>query len=70
MADVDEQALRGVLVTMAQSAGVTLDEETVTRLVPTLRRFAGDWRVLTRAVVPEVEPMAIGRWPEDTDAGA
>jgi len=49
---------------MARSAGVTIDEETATRLTPVLASVLTDWETLTRAVAPEVEPMSVGRRPE------
>lgn len=59
----DTFALRSLLVTMARHAGVTLDEDTVTRLAPILASVLRDWKALTPRVAPDVEPMSAGRWP-------
>lgn len=57
--------LSGVLVTLATRAGVTIDDATATRLTPILASVLSDWKVLTHGAAPRVEPMSIGRWPED-----
>lgn len=58
-----------VLATLAAHAGVRLDDATAARLTPILASVLDDWKVLTRGAAPDVEPMAIGLWPEDRRGG-
>jgi hypothetical protein len=62
----DDAALRHLIMTMARYAGTTIDEATAAHLTPAATWLLGCWPALTRATVREVEPMSVGRWPEDS----
>jgi len=62
----DDAGLRDVLVALAASAGVMIDDATAARLTPILASVLSDWKVLTHGAAPRVEPVSIGRWPEDS----
>jgi hypothetical protein len=62
-----DQALKDMIATVTSRAGVTPDASSVSRLTETLARFMTDWEMLTRTVTPEIEPLAVGRWPEVDD---
>lgn len=66
MSRADAVALSGVLVALAGRAGVTIDQGTASRLIPILASVLSDWKALTNSASPRVEPMSIGRWPEDS----
>ncbi len=61
----DDPALQHVIMTMARYAGAKLDEGTATRLAPAVAWLLTHWQTLTRETAREVEPMSVGRWPED-----
>lgn len=66
MSSADALNLSGVLVALAGRAGVTIDQTAAARLTPILASVLSDWTVLTNGAAPRVEPMSIGRWPEDS----
>ncbi len=65
MSSADAVALSGVLVALAGRAGVTIDQGTATRLTSILASVLSDWKALRNGAAPHVEPMSIGRWPEE-----
>ena len=65
MKSADARELSRVLVALAGGAGVMIDDATAARLTPILASVLSDSQVLTRGASPHVEPMSIGRWPED-----
>ncbi len=61
-----DPALEQLLMTMARYAGATIDAGTAARLTPAATWLLARWSTLTRATVQEVEPMPVGRWPENS----
>ncbi len=60
----DDPSIGNLLIAMMSSAGVTIDDESLARLIPLVERSLADWPPLTRAASPSLEPMGCGRWPE------
>ena len=63
----DDPPLQHVIMTMARYAGATVDADTAAHLAPAATWLLTRWSTLTRATVQEVEPMSLGRWPENSN---
>lgn len=60
----DDPSIGNLLIAIMSPAGVTIDDESLARLIPLVERSLADWPALTRAASPSLEPMGCGRWPE------